>query len=1251
MNTAPVDSAFIDRLGDQSFEYLCVMLSPVIAQFALNITGARLIKAMARSHDGGVEAKAGVPAGRVAGIQAKAYNSSVSSEQTSVEQSLKRVLSSTEHSDITDFVWCSRRPGRSADTKVSALHDAFMLTLQSIVPPSRNLTVHFLSSADLAALLANNPPLLSFLSAGVVLDSDDINRWSTKYISAALQRVGGPDAPTIEFESPLTGVLEEFSGLRAFGHRQEQISRMATRLRNRAAGINNATDALEFRQLTTSVSAIVDAWVSGSPLDNATRDFDAVSELIDFARKVVNSPEFGPARPESIGHQCLALARELLEAGPLDEAIRSRFLILSGAWGTGKTYHLAKLGEKIIREGGTVLFVRARDLPKVASTVFSGPVATIAGPQMEEKQLLLTLDAAGRTTTDTLVIVDGVNEWQADLAGQHTSELRLLAKDYPHMRFVVSIRNDHDSSQSRDVTYFHRSPDVASMSKAFESATGAFPGTAWRAALMNPLLARVAALVAVMNPTAQRSGAQRFGILSLLERWTDVVADETSARWPEISAFSVRGIVAWVGQAEGNTPLLRAEARAQFGGAPTDRILDALVDSGLLLDRDDEVIQFRFQGFAQAAQVRASLTRGSNDVKELLKFARPEDYDFLLDVLGEALITSDVEICDYPGVREMPAGEVLAAFARALAHRHKSTVTTKTIEHMDTALRSRDTAWMVLLAALVSAGEGFDGVVSPQWFVSRLNGIGVGRRSRVWPLAITDLLSKDDNIDVVRQLLASVLGRITSTSPLREPLAFALFLTWLGCDQGTDGMRDTAAQLLTELLHRHAHITPSLLQGVSATPGEDHRLEMVLAACLGVRARWPQPESTTQIVRDVRESAKSLRPRSWTVLIQLYLLGSDSDTYGGIDLQTYLVSQGAAIRRRNWRAALMGHVSPWAISPYAADTFVDGRSRRETAGVEDRIARELGLTYAQRRQLRRQHRAEETGRSLRPSDERQELDLDHASSLVERRWLAEQYARFPRGDLFVANMGVMKSGGIRNPGAMITSVRRDPSGFIDTSIPAALGMKRSDTVRQKNLAPRLSNDPSLDDFRIYLDGESWIVLGGRFRYLNPAPEPSDPMFAVGRKITRSALRHVDGLPTAGEQLHQVLSVESIFYGSPSPKIRTEPMLMWAERIRSTQFGPAIDVPHDAPPTPTGAMLRLLNATWTGEGVDCVADEGKLVITDPDQSGPPCVAVHEMTLLDALREGGRSIVLRVRLVNLRQHWDSPLEVELEFPERS
>lgn len=652
MSGANIGTSLVEHLGDEDFEQLCSRLAPDIAKRRLGIAGALPIAVMGRSHDGGIEAKAGRQGQRVVGIQAKAYGSAAS-EQSSIKKSLKRMLASVEHTDVTDFVWCSRGPGRTADTRRSADHDDLMLSLQKIVPSPRNVTVHYLSARDIEALLT--PDLQTYLKTGAVLDSTIINRWSQRYIDAALHRIGGSHALGIEFASPLTAVLEDFSGARRFDDRKERIARIASQFRSRADRVPQEPDAIDVEKLARRAQDIVGSWLGGVPLKDAIGDADIVGELIAFARQAARS-ERGLSGPGSIGHQGAVLAQELFVARTLDEAIRTGFLIVSGAWGTGKTHHLAKLAGEQIAGGGTVLFIRARDLPSVTPTLFSGPVASISQPPVSERTLLLHLDRLGRGTRDSLVVIDGVNEWHCDHADMHVAQLRDAAAAYPHVRVVVSVRDDRPTDVWDEVTYIHRSPDVVSLSAAFESATGAFPGTAWRVALANPLLACVAALVAAGDSGAACSGNERFGILALLDRWTGIVAKEVRSRWPDISEASVRDVVRWVGDADAEAPLSRSAARARGSGAPTDRILDALVESGMLLDRADDLIQFRSQGFAQATRVRASVRRGWNEVGELLRSARAQDRFFLLDVLAEELLTQGTEICDLPDVCARAAG-------------------------------------------------------------------------------------------------------------------------------------------------------------------------------------------------------------------------------------------------------------------------------------------------------------------------------------------------------------------------------------------------------------------------------------------------------------------------------------------------------------------------------------------------------------------------------------------------------------------
>lgn len=243
----------------------------------------------------------------------------------------------------------------------------------------------------------------------------------------------------------------------------------------------------------------------------------------------------------------------------------------------------------------------------------------------------------------------------------------------------------------------------------------------------------------------------------------------------------------------------------------------------------------------------------------------------------------------------------------------------------------------------------------------------------------------------------------------------------------------------------------------------------------------------------------------------------------------------------------------------------------------------------------------------------------------------------------------------RWPGSSLPSpgpVGADPfDGQVDPTVPLTFKFHRSDVVEPsawwaittmpKNASSLRVTDP---------DGVDWVVLEGAFRMLEPNCESSPPVLLLGRG--RWALDgDDDGRPQGGSRRHEFVRVTGAALTGP---IRANT----ADDASPDRFASAFGERGDGrtlvaysltsnPSQPTGVLLELLGATWTGWGLDCVDVDGRLVITDPSvpAGGPPAVLVRRDALGAALSRHGRRITVDVSLRDNLRTWPSVIASSL------
>ncbi|UQN29224.1 hypothetical protein [Brachybacterium kimchii] len=313
--------------------------------------------------------------------------------------------------------------------------------------------------------------------------------------------------------------------------------------------------------------------------------------------------------------------------------------------------------------------------------------------------------------------------------------------------------------------------------------------------------------------------------------------------------------------------------------------------------------------------------------------------------------------------------------------------------------------------------------------------------------------------------------------------------------------------------------------------------------------------------------------------------------------------------------------------------FADGRGPYKAMVFESRILSSLGIAGGYHQCLAKGGQTDS--------------QHDHIGSLVFGRWLARQYAEHRAGArMFSMREGTIKAGTAANPAG---DLLEHPGGawdfYVDPTAPMDLLLHADDTVHSGTwwALRSMPASGSVADLRVTApDGVTWIVIDGRFRFLTPPRAASSrPTPRLGR--SRWSIESTDdGRPLPGRTRHEVLRVDGATLSPRSAAFETQS----PARSRRLRFADSFVLPSDggemvstrsdgnvAPPT--ADALELLNARWSGDGLDCVDGSGTLVITDPavGQDAPHAVLVREDALVSALRGTGQQLTIQLEAVNI------------------
>ncbi|WP_460795976.1 P-loop NTPase family protein [Microbacterium sp. GXF0217] len=1007
----------VRNLDAREFEWVCSGIIGEIAKVYGDVpTGPSEL--MAPSTDGGIEAKIPTTSGWLA-VQCKAYpGAGFDKEIGSIKRSFTTFLGRPEHGGVTRYIWCSTAD-RTGGTGVSgAKHSspgndakakqAIAAMTAEAAKRGRTVDVAIRFATDLDEIVRTERPEYAAVMASLTpFRLEDVRRYSAARAGSILTRLGGELAPQLEFPAPRTAdLLDRLSdSTRPNGRiRLDGLTELIDELHRREHALPAASPLVtDVRDACAAVLAAGTA-VQGSLTLSATELEAPLTELRDrsaavstLARTTVGARLPLPEDSEDERPVLKAILRVAASAAALHthaellaceaEAARTRRLLISGAWGTGKSYQLAEYTRRASDAGIPVLLLRARDFTATDDPILAQPWrGAFENRNAEPTEIAAMLDAIGhRSVRDggspLVLIVDGLNE--ASIRDLPVALQRLFdtVGRFPSLRLVLSNREDRMPVADGGVPEFHHDrPERAVLSRAVERTLNAPAGTRWHAVVSNPLLASVAVRVISARPDQADRVLSRTG---LFEAWVDLLSDEAAAAL-QMPRATVQRIIGTITHAGGSSDITGIARKAETPAPIVDRVVDRLIDEGLLESAGDDAVRVHWDGLSETLRMRRAIADGSVDAlfRELPSGKRESALALLAELLPQA--ERRLELPDFP-VPNVTDDQRDFAFALSLNERTDGSIHAGTGVLAERMLRAGGDAGQAVLWSVLSVpGRSRIGVT---WLCDILRSTPLAQRSRFWPTILEDLCERSPSDQDDMEELLSWLS--TERWPeLSEDQADPVveILTWMTCANDHTGLPGFAVSSLVEIAHRHPTLLKTVL-GRVADVDDDHPRDALFAAAAGIIARWPESPSA-HIVRDVCTDAlrSDLAVQSYASLAAIHR-AIDSR----VPMHAFLDHALPPLRVRRLR-----------FSPRRRDLirdddramFADARSERDAERFETDILDAMGVPV--------------TGRDA-VVDIGDAFD-GHGLSLVRGRWLARQYAKHPFGARLSVGFVPVKAG-------------------------------------------------------------------------------------------------------------------------------------------------------------------------------------------------------------------------------------------------
>lgn len=1226
--------------ADRVFERLSQVLCHELACSA--VPGAQVVDSQIydRNYDGGCDAAAWTSSGHHVAIEAKAWQK-FDDETNSIVGSFDKLLKTPQHSTVTHYLWCSTfKPnvtgarGRTVGSTIDTLKQ---------MAGARDIQIKFVGIGDIRKLLQHNLPDLDQLYFGQdMVPGRDIRDHTAGALGALLDRVDGPGDTALHFDSNLAGVLETFTSTRS--DKPLDITRLRQLLTELDARIIECGDK---PPVLVELPPVLQA-AAESIGSQDVREFDAVAvgkvrnvlaqcaeTMRDRHHHLLTKPdgpnEFAARAIEPVLISALAIRDELQLLVSMAHATKSQVLLVSGQWGTGKTYHLAKHVAGLAAEGQTSLLLRAKQFAKPDAPILRQSWRDgLVSPRITSDAVLAILDTLAPDEGVCVLAIDGLNEWpnQTDVTGQLHLLMERLAR-FRHVKVIVTLRSYRSSPLLGVAEYRHSGPDRTHLARALAQHLQAPIVPYWNGALLNPLTARIAAKVYGAHPEHPRSLLSPVSFSDLAQQWVRLLADEYARARPHGSAAAVIELVDALGKCGGRAT--RTQLREATGGTEhTHAIIDYLIDNGCFEDTGTD-ITFRWQRMAELTRARQLVRSRKYCAQKELNKMSPDERDTYLGLLAD-----ECPLRDQP--TELPrwlAGydaDLLEYFVVSLQARASDRYNETTLQLAASALRSPKLAPGVCYAALTNP-LGSARSVSPGWLAQELVAMKPRTRSRIWPHALEGCLRDEEWARVLRNddyadVMSSVVTWIATDShhwSLTQRSGIARLLIWFSWIETRifNSPYEYAVRQLVELLHGSPEIAEALCTDCRYV-GDEYLAETITAAAVGVLLRWPDDPHSARTADLIAAAVRSVRPQMFRTLEHLFRIEHRlQNRCTPTDLRIFL-REATDFRR----LSTIDRLASWTRAPTGLQDGPD----------IDSADRDLVREYAA------------IQRALIGADGKH-CTPRKTDDILNQRWLSWQWARADARDIprleEIEEIDPQLAAGFAT-----MFVQRDTRQYPDPTVPVSINIDYSDEVRQHWWVVS-ADAAALPDITVTDPaGDRWIVLDGRFRWLTPQHLDVRERIWLTRSIPGPRPCQDDGMAPPGRHGSDVVQLHTTFNGAPTSQEDPESVdedsddgtdpggflfADWAQACAEVEI-PWNAADMDAYDAPNPALVALLGAQWSGNYLDYVR-EGALMITDPALSlgsGPRALLVRAGPFLDALRTHHIAATVTVTVADPRDH---------------
>ncbi|QQG95593.1 hypothetical protein HBE99_00825 [Mycobacteroides chelonae] len=1202
-----------------AFECLCKMACREIA--ASKVPGQVVnSRVMAHLRDGGAEALVWMSGGQQVAIQAKAFESFENGETRDIKKSFGKLLETKVYDGVTHYLWCS-----TSDPNVDSRGEKINQTIAEMktAAGARPMHIEFVGLGDIRGVLSADLHQIFFEQAAITAEA--IRSHTRTGLNSARERVNGNGDTELHFESDLERVLETFTSHKAYdvldvSHLRTLADEFEHRLRACAEGTppGIAELATAIVDVVSELEATPADEVDVERLNDCVQSLAAapgrIKDFLDAVRLGDDVPAWRRELLADVGVSAIALRYELTDLVTMVRALRSQILVVTGQWGTGKTYHLARHVEKLISGGSLPLFLLAKYFQEPgASLLMQSWKQQLGGTLLGPEGVLAVLDiyAAQSDSKAVLIAIDGLNEWPGD--SRPLAELQNVAGllyRYPHLKIVATVRSPAPIAECDLAQYHNWVPDRGYIARVLSEKFRLPLIAYWSGALRNPLTARIAAKVASARPEGMRSLLWPISFADLAQQWMDLLADEYARGHTQRSARSVTEIIAALTSAGGRAS--RRQLRDTVGGTEiTDVIIDYLLDNGCFEEFKDEVT-FRWQRMSEISQARLLVQSGPQHTAARLAQMAPEEQQNYLRLLADECVISGQPPAELPVWLNNSQDELLRYFARSLQSRASNRYTEHTATLARQAWESTQLSVFICYAALTNP-LGSASTVSPGWLAEQLVQMAPAKRAAIWPAALDNcveaevserLHSSDPNSGAISAVMTwiSVAAHGWETP---QQLGIARILLWFSWTEGRiyNLLYQYALRQLAELLHNAPQITESLISDCRHVRDE-HLYEILTGATLAVLLRWPDDPASHVVARAVGDAMGVLRPQMLRTLEHLYRIE------GHLNDQVPPFHEYLRQAENPWQCTLRDRIaargrSPRILKPDLTAQYADGKTEHDYACEERALKRTCGP-------IGNAHRLED---------------------VVTQRWRTHQSARYKLGgQVWDSERGPVKAGADHNE--IIGWMRcGELPGGIDPTEPVVLSIDYDDEPRgQWWIVPK---DPvTLADITVTDSGGiDWIVLNGMFRWLDPPSPPGGELIWLSKVGPHDTGDSDIGLPRPGQHRHHLLALSTTFHGPPCQGPVTDPDgVWWADELRvSYRIGASWDaIGSRDTSAPDAALANMLGATWTGHNLDYTCG-GTLMITDPavsERSGPRALLVRSAPFMQVL--SARQITARIEI---------------------